>query len=102
MKTNTDEIATCAYCGRKMDDPRGCLKVKLRYPGTPKPYFLDVICFGDPGDMYEGSSLEHCPDCGTPKGKPHHPGCDVERCPKCGGQMLMCGGCGYNGSIVTE
>ena len=32
-----------------------------------------------------------CPDCGTPVGDRHKPGCDVERCPKCFQQKLFCG-----------
>ncbi len=32
-----------------------------------------------------------CPDCATPLGGMHHPGCDMEECPNCLGQALSCG-----------
>jgi len=37
------------------------------------------------------SDLPNCPDCATPVGQAHHPGCDIERCPECGVQRLGCG-----------
>ena len=33
---------------------------------------------------------KHCPDCGAPVDKQHHPGCDIEECGRCGLQVLSC------------
>lgn len=37
------------------------------------------------------STLDSCPDCGTPPGHLHEDYCDIERCPDCGLQFLSCG-----------
>jgi hypothetical protein len=33
---------------------------------------------------------ERCPDCETPKGSFHRPGCDLEECPLCHLQLIGC------------
>jgi hypothetical protein len=33
---------------------------------------------------------EFCPDCHTPKGGVHHPGCNLEQCPVCGWHLDFC------------
>lgn len=37
------------------------------------------------------ATLPYCPECCTPVGGLHKPGCDVERCTACGQQKLTCG-----------
>lgn len=48
-----------------------------------------------PGWRYEGAervAITHCPDCNTPVGGYHHPGCDQEVCPCC---RLQAHGCDH-------
>ncbi len=75
-------MAACE-CGREYTDPRGCAFTHVEIAG--KTYRRNVSQFD------EGSEQQaKCPDCGAPRGKPHHINCDTERCPVCHGQMLGC------------
>jgi hypothetical protein len=45
-------------------------------------------------------TLLNCPDCRSPVGELHKPGCDIERCRDCGQQKLTCG-CELDHTIWT-
>ena len=81
-------MAICDLCGREMLGDEGCATHRwVDHHGN----IFQPIVFCGMGDMYEDDpNLQRCPDCGTPRHQPHHPGCDVERCPYCGNQLIMC------------
>jgi hypothetical protein len=70
-------------CGRESDDPQGCAFVTMRINGIE--YVRETKQFDDD---FEQEAV--CGDCGAPKGKPHHVGCDIERCAVCDLQALTC------------
>lgn len=70
-------------CGREFSDPRGCAFTHVEIAG--KVYKRNNSQFDDGFEQQA-----KCGDCGAPKGKPHHLGCDTERCPACGLQAIGC------------
>lgn len=83
---------TCPYCGRPLDDPRGC-------------EYLDddarPVTFGDESESFAGlfgltpatlNAGPACSDCATPRGKAHHTECLRSECPKCHHQFGLCAG----------
>jgi Zn-finger nucleic acid-binding protein len=63
---------------------------------------FEVIRWGKESSWERWKPDFDCPDCSTPLGGVHHPGCDVEQCPKCLGQALACGCAGDVGYAVDE
>jgi hypothetical protein len=85
-------MAHCHDCGQDMREGVSCAPFAVRYPdgGTLPP-----LAFGrnaDDGGTYGDThgAASHCPDCLTPRGGWHHPGCAAEQCPRCGGQLIGC------------
>jgi hypothetical protein len=70
-------MTVCSYCLQEMTDKVGCTVWKY-------DDFVDNI------SRSRFVSTEDCHDCGCPKGKLHHPGCDDEKCPKCLEQAIGC------------
>lgn len=79
-------MAVCGYCEGEMKDGISCRADTLMLVGVvfhPIPWGAEKATKGRRIDFC-------CPDCGTPPGGCHHPGCCVERCPRCLGQALGC------------
>lgn len=70
-------MAVCTNCDREMTSGVSCDRVMFDFGGHP------VSPVAHDGDAA-------CPDCRTPVGGYHHPGCDRERCPRCGCQAISC------------
>jgi hypothetical protein len=104
--------ATCTKCLEPMDG-RACtwepdvFVENVRYkriPYSPTPA-IDVEHYGTAEAVEQAKKMwsdwpwgftPNCHDCGTPRNKLHHPGCDDERCPRCLHQAISCG-CRWEG-----
>jgi hypothetical protein len=79
-------MSVCQYCNGEMKDEISCRPDALMLGGVtvhPIPWGAE--------DFSKGRHIDFCcPDCGTPPGGVHHPGCCIERCPGCLGQALGC------------
>lgn len=80
-------MAVCTWCQQEMHDRIGC---NLTVFGD----FEDLqprqrIPFGK--ESMDIGQYENCPDCLSPTGAYHHPGCDIEQCPCCNKQAITCG-----------
>lgn len=78
-------------CGREFNDPRGCKFTHVVIKG--KTVKRNTSQFDDGAEQQA-----KCPDCGTPRGKQHHLGCDTERCPVCRMQAIGCD-CSPDGKV---
>ena len=85
-------MAHCNHCGQNMGEGVSCAPFGVQYPNVGT---LSPLAFGrnaDDGGTYGDThgAAAHCPDCGTPRGGWHHPGCRTEQCPRCGGPLSSC------------
>lgn len=75
-------MGVCGLCKREMENTNPCT-------GEKAIQFMS-------GDIQEAVRVGSrwidgpCPDCNSPQGSYHHPGCDWEECPRCEGQLLGC------------
>jgi len=79
-------MAVCGYCEGEMTDKISCRPDPLLLGGV----IMHPIRWGEEKGIRYRRIDVCCPDCGTPLGGVHHPGCCVERCPSCRGQALGC------------
>ena len=82
-------MAVCEWCNEEMMKGCSCsANMEVEFPdGTKMP----SIPYEDEEQAWGEVEGRECPDCGTPHGGFHHPGCDMERCPRCNGQLIGCG-----------
>lgn len=85
-------MAICKRCQQEMTSKVGCVGETYWAEDQEHPR----IPYGDEARQLRwlrGLASEDfpCPDCGTPLGALHHPGCDKEECPLCGAQVCGCG-----------
>src|SRR5580698_10890266 len=79
-------MAVCTLCSQEMTEHVSCTALYVIGGDT-----FEAIRWGRESSWERWKPDFDCPDCATPLGGVHHPGCDVEQCPKCLGQALSCG-----------
>lgn len=78
-------MVKCEYCGKDMNDSKGCSCSKVKI----NDIVYDRIPFGKEIIWNNTDYKKRCLDCNCAPGYYHHPNCEVEESPETHDQLLI-------------